>query len=133
MQVCLGYVLRCLLGTGYRGVHHHSNSIRSTHSTAPPCNSPLHITLYLQYIPSDTQYHARSKQDIKIALVPDYAFVAVCSNSRAWHLEVSSTCVCWRFFSYFIDLCQWDSEVSIKNLNFKDTRQKFRTRFLWAT
>ena len=32
------------------------------------------------------------------------------------------------------DLCQWDSEVSIKILNFKDTRQFFfRTRFLWAT
>ena len=24
----------------------------------------------------------------------------------------------------FLDLCQWDSEVSIKSLNFKDTRQK---------
>ena len=33
----------------------------------------------------------------------------------------------------YYDPCQWECEVSIQSLNFKDTgQQKNRTRFLWA-
>ena len=42
--------------------------------------------------------------------------------------------ICLRVKHRGLDLCQWDSEVSIKSFNFKDTRHLFSEHsFLWAT